>query len=97
MIERKWGRIINVASLAGMLPGVAGHTLYAASKAFVITFSESLALETAGHGMKVTRQLPGLHVERVSRRHRHARAGEQDAGVHVAGRPTPWRGSRTTR
>lgn len=60
MIERKWGRIINVASLAGLLPGVAGHTLYAASKAFVISFSESLALETAKYGIHVTASCPGF-------------------------------------
>jgi len=60
MIERKWGRIINVASLAGLLPGVAGHTLYAASKAFLIAFSESLALETAGHGINVSASCPGF-------------------------------------
>ena len=60
MIERRWGRIINVASLAGLLPGVAGHTLYAASKAFVILFSESLALETARHGVHVTASCPGF-------------------------------------
>jgi NADP-dependent 3-hydroxy acid dehydrogenase YdfG len=34
MIERRYGRIINVASLAGLVPAPAGHTLYAASKAF---------------------------------------------------------------
>jgi short-subunit dehydrogenase len=60
MIERRWGRIINVASVAGMLPGVAGHTLYAASKAFVIKFSESLALETARHGIHVCAACPGF-------------------------------------
>jgi short-subunit dehydrogenase len=60
MIERRWGRIINVASLAGLLPGVAGHTLYAASKAFVITFSESLALEAAPHGVHVSASCPGF-------------------------------------
>jgi uncharacterized protein len=60
MIDRRWGRIINVASLAGMLPGVAGHTLYAAAKAFVISFSESLALETARHGLHVTASCPGF-------------------------------------
>jgi short-subunit dehydrogenase len=60
MIERKWGRIINVASLAGLLPGVAGHTLYAASKAFVIKFSESLASETARHGIHVCASCPGF-------------------------------------
>jgi short-subunit dehydrogenase len=60
MIERRWGRIINVASLAGLLPGVAGHTLYAASKAFIIKFSESLALETARHGIQVSASCPGF-------------------------------------
>lgn len=60
MIERGWGRIINVASLAGLLPGVAGHTLYAASKSFLIRFSESLALETARHGIHVTATCPGF-------------------------------------
>lgn len=60
MIARGSGRIINVASLAGLLPGVAGHTLYAAAKAFVIRFSESLALETRHHGVHVTAACPGF-------------------------------------
>jgi short-subunit dehydrogenase len=60
MIERQWGRIINVASLAGLMPGVAGHTLYAASKAFVVSFSESLALEAARHHVHVTASCPGF-------------------------------------
>jgi short-subunit dehydrogenase len=60
MLARGWGRIINVASLAGLLPGVAGHTLYAASKSFVISFSESLALETSGRGIHVTATCPGF-------------------------------------
>ena len=64
MIERRWGRIINVASLAGLLPAVAGHTLYAASKSFVISFSESLSLEVAHHGVNVTASCPGFtHTE----------------------------------
>jgi short-subunit dehydrogenase len=60
MIERQWGRIVNVASVAGMMPGVAGHTLYAASKAFVIRFSESLAAEAAPHGVHVCASCPGF-------------------------------------
>lgn len=60
MIERRWGRIVNVASLAGLLPGVAGHTLYAASKALLVRFSESLALETAEQGVHVTALCPGF-------------------------------------
>lgn len=60
MIERRYGRILNVASLAGLLPGTAGHTLYAASKSFVIKFSESLALEVAHQGVNVTAVCPGF-------------------------------------
>jgi uncharacterized protein len=60
MIDRRWGRVVNVASLAGLLPGVAGHTLYAASKSFVISFSESLALETTRDGIHVTASCPGF-------------------------------------
>jgi short-subunit dehydrogenase len=62
MLSRRWGRIINVASLAGLMPAVAGHTLYAASKAFVISFSESLALEVAGQGVHVTASCPGFTI-----------------------------------
>jgi uncharacterized protein len=60
MVERKWGRVINVASLAGLMPGVAGHTLYAASKAFVIRFSESLAPEVRRDGVHITAICPGF-------------------------------------
>ncbi len=64
MIERGYGRIINVASLAGLVPGTAGHTLYGASKAYLIKFSESVALETVRHGVHVTAFCPGFtHTE----------------------------------
>lgn len=60
MIERRWGRIINVASLAGHLPAPAGHTLYAASKAFLIRFSEALHAERAAGGIHTTALCPGF-------------------------------------
>ena len=60
MIERKWGRIINVASVAGMVPSPAGHTLYGASKSFLIRFSEALQSENAAHGVNVTAVCPGF-------------------------------------
>jgi hypothetical protein len=52
MREAGFGRIINVASLAGYAPGSAGHTLYASVKAGLIKFSESLAAEAASLGHK---------------------------------------------
>lgn len=54
------GRILNVASLAGLVPASAGHTLYGAAKAFVIRFSESLAQETRPRGVHVTALCPGM-------------------------------------
>ncbi|MDB5449691.1 MAG: oxidoreductase, short-chain dehydrogenase/reductase family, partial [Phenylobacterium sp.] len=50
MVERRFGRIVNVASLAGLVPGSAGHTLYGATKSFLVKFSQSLHLETEAHG-----------------------------------------------
>ena len=60
MVDRGYGRIINVASLAGLVPATAGHTLYAPTKAFLIKFSQSLALEVRNHGVMVTALCPGL-------------------------------------
>jgi short-subunit dehydrogenase len=60
MLERGWGRVINIASVAGMVPAPAGHTLYGASKAFVIRFSEALAAENAPKGVHVTAVCPGF-------------------------------------
>jgi hypothetical protein len=60
MRARGYGRIVNVASLAGLVPGSPGHTLYGATKAFLIQFSESLALENAAHGVRVTALCPGF-------------------------------------
>ena len=58
MIERGGGRILNVASMAGFLPGPL-HAVYYASKAFVVSFSEAIANEVAGTGIYVTALCPG--------------------------------------
>ena len=60
MVARGYGRILNVASLAGLAPGGPGATLYAASKAFMVRFSESLHLELRGTGVHVTAHCPGF-------------------------------------
>ncbi len=60
MIERRYGRIINVASLAGLVPSTAGHTLYGAAKSFIIKFSESLGYEAMRHDVHVTALCPGF-------------------------------------
>jgi len=60
MKTRGFGRVINVASLAGHLPGSNGHTLYAAVKSYLIKFSESLSMELDGSGVQVSALCPGF-------------------------------------
>src|ERR1700731_360105 len=58
MIERKHGRIMNVASTAGFQPGPL-MAVYYATKAYVIMFSEAIANELKGSGITVTCFCPG--------------------------------------
>jgi hypothetical protein len=55
---RHRGGILNVASIAGFLPGP-GMAVYYASKAYVLSFSEALRRELAPHGVRVTALCPG--------------------------------------
>ncbi|HEY3564582.1 MAG TPA: SDR family NAD(P)-dependent oxidoreductase [Casimicrobiaceae bacterium] len=58
MIERKQGRIVNIASDAGRV-GSLGETVYSAAKGGLIAFTKSLARETARHGINVNCVCPG--------------------------------------
>jgi short-subunit dehydrogenase len=58
MVERRAGAILNVASLAAFQP-VPGMATYAATKAFVQSFSEALHAELAGTGVSCTVLAPG--------------------------------------
>ena len=58
MLERKSGKILNVASTAGFQPGPL-MAVYYATKAYVISFSEALANELQGTGVTVTCLCPG--------------------------------------
>jgi uncharacterized protein len=60
MLASGYGRIINVASLAALVPAPGGHTLYAATKAFLIKFSEALGHEVRPKGVHVTALCPGF-------------------------------------
>jgi uncharacterized protein len=58
MLQRRSGRILNVASIAGFVPGPF-LAMYYASKAFLVSFSHAVASEVKGSGVTVTVLCPG--------------------------------------
>jgi short-subunit dehydrogenase len=58
MIKNKYGRIMNVASTAAFQPGPT-MSVYYATKAYVLHFSEAIANELEGSGVTVTALCPG--------------------------------------
>lgn len=59
MLERRFGRIVQVASPAAFFPGSPRATLYAGVKALVVRLSEAIAEEYGGDGIHATASLPG--------------------------------------
>jgi NAD(P)-dependent dehydrogenase (short-subunit alcohol dehydrogenase family) len=58
MLERGWGRVVNVASIAGK-SGAAYISAYAATKHAVVGFTRALAVEVAAKGVTVNAVCPG--------------------------------------
>ena len=85
MIARRRGAILNVSSSAGFLP-IPGFAIYAATKAYVTSFSEALRAELRGTGVSVCALCPGpVHTEfqEVAKRP----GGQSESGpdfVHVS-------------
>ena len=59
MMRRRWGRIVNITSVAGIV-GNAGQTNYSASKAGLIGFTRALAREVAPRNITVNAVAPGF-------------------------------------
>ena len=79
MLSRGHGRIVNLASIAAFAP-VPWLSVYAASKSFVLAFSEALAEELRGTGVSVTAVCPGLTNSEMA-----------DAALERASDLAPWR------
>ena len=60
MVARGRGSIVNVGSLAAFAPGVAGHSLYPGAKSLTVKWSQALAAELKGSGVRVTVTCPGF-------------------------------------
>lgn len=87
MIQKKRGAILNVSSSAGFLP-MKKLAVYAATKAYVTSFSEGLRAEVQGSGIAVTALCPGpVHTEfgQVARRNssKPEKSGPEFAHVSV--------------
>jgi len=59
MRERRWGRIVNMASVAGTLGGF-GQASYSTTKAGILGLTRTLALEGARHGITANAIVPGI-------------------------------------
>ncbi|MDX9733077.1 MAG: 3-oxoacyl-ACP reductase family protein [Thermoanaerobaculia bacterium] len=59
MLRRRWGRIVNISSLAALM-GSAGQTNYAAAKGALVAFTKSLAAEVGPYGVTVNCVAPGF-------------------------------------
>ena len=94
MVERRWGRIVTMASVTGTLGGF-GQASYATTKAGVLGLTKTLALEGARHGITANAIVPGIIAteafafgdlemnERMVRRTAMRRAGEPQDVAHA--------------
>ncbi|MCP5150616.1 MAG: SDR family oxidoreductase [Chromatiales bacterium] len=89
MVERGFGRVINISSVTGPLVSGKGMTAYGASKGALSGFTRSLALEVAEHGVTVNAILPGSFDTPMLRALAEPRGSTPDAYVRELGATIP--------
>lgn len=81
MLKHRWGRIVNLASVAGQRSVGTGRTAYGTSKAAVIALTRQMAVELAEHGITANTVSPGpvdtpmtrvLHTDQFRKEYTHA-------------------------
>ena len=95
MIEKGYGKIVNIASMAGIgTSNLQSNTLYASTKAAVIILTKRLALELGQHGIYVNAVAPGVIRTEMSSGYRTAAEQEkqleydrQNSILHRIGKP----------
>jgi 3-oxoacyl-[acyl-carrier protein] reductase len=86
MIRSRWGRIITISSIAGII-GNRGQANYAAAKGALHAASKSLALELASRGITVNAVAPGIIESAMSKQAFDADSIERLVPMKRAGRP----------
>ena len=86
MIRTRWGRVINITSVAG-ITGNRGQVNYAAAKGALHSATRALSLEVASRGITVNAVAPGIIETGMSSRHFDAQAIAQMVPAKRAGRP----------
>lgn len=86
MIRTRWGRIINISSIAG-ITGNRGQVNYSAAKGALHAASKSLALELASRGITVNAVAPGIISSEMSKDAFDAEAIKQLVPMKRAGKP----------
>jgi len=84
MIARRYGKIINLGSIAGV-SGLPGWADYAASKGGVIAFSKTIAMEAGAYGVTVNCVSPGMIRGEKPQENRGTWLGRSGTGEDVAG------------
>jgi 3-oxoacyl-[acyl-carrier protein] reductase len=80
MMKRRWGRVICISSVVGLM-GNSGQTNYAAAKAGLIGFSKSLARELASRNITVNVIAPGFIATAMTERLPEAARQELESGI----------------
>ena len=89
MIERAYGKIINISSVTGPLVSGKGMAAYSASKGAISGLTRALALETAEHNINVNAILPGSFDTPMMRNIARIRSDDEDQYLHSLGKGIP--------